>query len=946
MTLLERARELVELAGVIEGAGAGDGRLAVVEGPAGIGKTALVELAGERARARGQRVLMARAGQLESSCSYGVVLQWLEREWRRSSGAGSADHAAALALLRGRGSALAGEDATFGILNGLYWFVADLASQRPLVLLLDDAQWADLDSLRFVSYLQRRLGGLALGVVVAARVGEAGTAAELLGGLAQGPGARLVAPAPLGEAGAAALLEQAFGEAVGVEFSRACHRATGGNPHYLIELQRALALDGVVPVDAEAGRAARATPTALERYLLERLAALSADALPLAGGMSVLGDGASLRHAARLAALEPRRAAEVARLLVRAGILDSDDPVGFAHPIVHRVILGHLTSVERDEGHLTAARLLLDERASPERVAAHLLLTSPAGREWCVRALRAAAHEAMGRSAAEAAADYLRRADIEPPGVSQQVEVLRELGAAEALVHDARASEHLERALRAASDPRVRAEIALQLAAALLDLFRSVDACRVLEAALAELDPAERELRGRLQAALVSNAYLDAATVEAGVRVLEACASDAPPGPGGRAIHVQRGMALAHAGGSAAQARELLEAGLADADEHDLAGTFENGVMTMIMAEGFERAGELLERFAALPAARLVRRRAASLGTMRGFLASRLGALGEAELHLRSSLELTPEATHPGGWLVVRGLLADVLTVQGNLDEADRILKAGPPEPWPMHVGTGFALAARARLRFAQGRTQDGLDDVDVLARGEAAMGPVAPALHHWRVDAATALVALDRRPEARTLLASDLELARSYGAPRALGVTLRAAGVVEGGQHGLELLTEAVDVLARSPALLERAHALVELGAALRRDNQRRLAREHLDDGLRLAQHCGARPLAQRAYDELLASGKHLRRMDLEDRDALTPAELRIARLAAEGLTNREIARSLYLSVKTIEMHLGRAYRKLEITTRAQLPDALVRRSRGVTPARGHDRPPVARQR
>ena len=945
MTLLERARELVELDGVIEAAGAGDGRLVVVEGPAGIGKTALVELVGERARAGGQRVLVARAGQLESSCSYGVVLQWLEREWRRSSGAGAAEDAAALVLSRGRGPALAGEDASFGILHGLYWFVADLALERPLMLLLDDAQWADLDSLRFVSYLQRRLGGLALGVVVAARVGEGGAAAELLGGLVRGPSARLVAPAPLGEAGAAALLERAFGRAVGVEFSRACHRATGGNPHYLIELQRALALDGVAPVDGEAGRAERATPAALERYLLERLAAVSADALPLAGAMGVLGDGASVRHAARLAVLEPSRAAEVARLLVRAGILASEDPVAFAHPIVQRVILRHLTSVEREQGHLAAARLLLEEEASPERVAAHLLLTSPGAREWCVRALRAAANEAMRRSAAEAAAGYLRRADAEPPEASQRLAVLRELGAAEALIHDPRAIEHLEQALGAVREPRARAEIALQLAAALLDLFRSVDACRVLEAALAELDPAERELRGRLQAALVSNAYLDAATVEAGVRALAACASDPPPGPGGRAIRVQNGMAVAHGGGSAAQARALLEAGLADAGEQDLAGTFENGVMTLIMAEGFERAAEFLERFATLPAARLVRRRAASLGTMRGFRASRLGALGEAELHLRGSLELTPEATHPGGWLVVRALLADVLTLQGSLDDANRTLSDGPPEPWPMHVGTGFALAARARLRFAQGRTQEGLDDLAVLAGGEAAMGPVGPALHHWRADAATALVALDRRPEARTVLASDLELARSYGAPRALGVTLRAAGVVEGGQHGLGLLSEAVDVLARSPALLERARALVELGAALRRANQRRLAREHLDEGLRLAQRCGARPLAQRAYEELLASGKHLRRMDLEDRDALTPGELRIARLAAEGMTNREIARSLYLSVKTVEMHLGRAYRKLDITTRAQLPTALVRRS-GTTPARAHDPPPAARQR
>ena len=931
MLLLERTRELRELDGVIDSARASAGRLAVIEGPAGIGKTALVELARERAQAAGLNVLTARAGQLESSSSYGVVRQWLEREWLRSATSRPAEDAAGLVLSTAQSLAPAGEDASFGILHDLFWFVADLALDRALLLVLDDAQWADVDSLRFVDYLQRRLDGLPLGVVVAARSGEHGVRGDLIAGL----GAHSVVPAPLGEAGAAALLERAFGAPVGAAFARACHRATGGNPHYLIELQRALALERVSPVDAEAGRAERVTPSALERYVLDRLEAVSADALRLAGAMSVLGDGASVRHAARLSAVEATRAAAVARLLVQAGILASDDPVAFAHPIVGRVILGHLTSVEREDGHLAAARLLLDEHAPAERVAAHLLRTRPDGRGWCVQALRDAGREAMSRSAAEAAGAYLLRADAEPPGAAQRVAVLRELGAAEALAHDPRAIDHLEQALREVREPRTRAELALQLAAALLDLFRSVDACGVLQAALAELDPAERELRGRLQAALISNAYLDGATVEAGVRELAACVADPPPGAGGRAVRVQQAMGMVMTGAPAGHARATLEAALAEAAEQDLAGTFENGVMTMIFAEGFQPAAELLARFAALPAARLVRRRSASLETMRGVLALRLGALGEAELHLRRSLELTPEATHPGGWLVIRGFLADALTLQGNLEASDRTLADGPPEPWPLHVGTGFALAARARLRFAQGRFEDGLRDADVLTEGARAMGPVGPALHHWRADAAVALVALGRQDDARSALADDVELARTFGGPRALGVTLRAAGVVEGGRHGLELLREAVAVLEDSPALLERGRALVELGSALRRANQRRVAREHLDEGLRLAQTCGARPLAQRAYDELLASGKRLRSTDLEDRDALTPGELRIARLAAEGMTNREIAHSLYLSIKTVEMHLGRAYRKLGISARAELPAALVARSRAAPPTR-----------
>ena len=169
-----------------------------------------------------------------------------------------------------------------------------------------------------------------------------------------------------------------------------------------------------------------------------------------------------------------------------------------------------------------------------------------------------------------------------------------------------------------------------------------------------------------------------------------------------------------------------------------------------------------------------------------------------------------------------------------------------------------------------------------------------------------------------------DLERARTCGGRRAIAVNLRVAGLVEGGAAGLALLRQAVELLDESPALLERARALVELGAALRRDNQRLAAREQLDAGLRLAQQCGARAVAQRAYDELLASGLRLSPAAVDDRDALTPSELRIARLAVEGMTNREIAQSLYLSPKTVEMHLGRAYRKLGIASRTELGNAL----------------------
>jgi DNA-binding CsgD family transcriptional regulator len=193
-----------------------------------------------------------------------------------------------------------------------------------------------------------------------------------------------------------------------------------------------------------------------------------------------------------------------------------------------------------------------------------------------------------------------------------------------------------------------------------------------------------------------------------------------------------------------------------------------------------------------------------------------------------------------------------------------------------------------------------------------------------WRSQAALALLQLGEHDEARRLVGEELELARTWGAPRALGAALRVAGLVEGGRQGLALLEEAVEVLAASPAKLEHAKALTELGAALRRANRRSEAREQLRRAVELATICGALPLVQRAETELLATGARPRRVSLRGVESLTPSERRVAEMAAEGPTNREIAQALFVTPKTVEVHLSSVYRKLGISSRSQLPAAL----------------------
>jgi DNA-binding CsgD family transcriptional regulator len=273
-------------------------------------------------------------------------------------------------------------------------------------------------------------------------------------------------------------------------------------------------------------------------------------------------------------------------------------------------------------------------------------------------------------------------------------------------------------------------------------------------------------------------------------------------------------------------------------------------------------------------------------------------------------------------------VLADVAVEAGELDEAEELIGLVPQEGWAAGVGTVLIPAARGRLRLAQGRPAEALADFercasmfspDVWGTEMRDVGYV-----HARAGAAQALLRLGERESARQMAQAELRDVRVFAGPRALGVASRVAGLAQGSERGIELLYESVASLRDSPALLELAHSLAELGAALRRAGQRAAAREPLAEALDLAARCGARRLAARAREELKATGARPRRAWRTGVEALTPSELRIVRLAAEGRTNREIAHELYVTLKTVEGHLSRAYAKLGIVGRAELPGVL----------------------
>jgi len=264
------------------------------------------------------------------------------------------------------------------------------------------------------------------------------------------------------------------------------------------------------------------------------------------------------------------------------------------------------------------------------------------------------------------------------------------------------------------------------------------------------------------------------------------------------------------------------------------------------------------------------------------------------------------------------------LVERGALDAAEALLdQNGLGSRYEESSYFSLLLHARGRLRLAQRRFSEALDDLLYFRRLQSDV-VYSPSYWSWRSDAALTLLALDDATKARRLAEEEVALARSFGAPRALGVALRAAGLVVGGKAGIDLLEEAVAVLEDSPAALERARALTDLGAALRRANRRSPAREPLRQGYDLASRCGADALARRARDELAATGARPRRAALSGLESLTASERRIAEMAAQGLSNPEIAQGLFLTRRTVETHLTHVYQKLGIASRDGLPAAL----------------------
>ncbi|ADB49557.1 helix-turn-helix transcriptional regulator [Conexibacter woesei] len=936
-TLLERRDELAALRAALAQARAGRGGVTIVEAPAGLGKTSLLRAAAELAVADGFTCLRARATVLERDFAYGCVRQLLEptvaraaEERRAALFTGAAGQAAPLfaPVAGGETASAVGGDAA--MLHGLYWLLADLAEEGPLALLVDDAHWADSDSLRFLAYLAPRLDGLALAVVLGSRPGEGDTVE--LARLAAAPEATTVRPRPLSEAATATLCERRLGGPVAPAFAAACREATGGNPFYVEALLRETAEAGLPAGGDGAARVARLGPSVVAQAVLLRLSEQPPAATALVRALAVLGDGAAVGEAAQLAELGEQDAANAADLLVALGLLQAAPRLEFAHPIVREAVYADIGASARAVAHARAAAVLAERGAADERIAAQVAAAEPAGDAARVALLLRVADDALARGAPAAAGAWLRRALAEPPREPQRTEVLLGLGLAEHRVGAPAAVEHLAAASATLNEPAQLATAVRQLANALTVAGEADRAVAALTSAIEVIEPQDRELALLLEAELASHALQASPAAAAPVRRrLERLAVL----DGGTArerlvlasVAFQRARAADSADAAAALLEGVLRGGLLDAPGLDMVGPFYDVVIGLLATDALDLVAEQLERALADAHVRATIPATAYLTGRRGWVALRRGDVSRAEADGRTAVELLRGHGIGLGLPFATALLVQALVEGGELEQARRASDAAgaladgdPAAGIPPGLTSNFLLEARASLLLASRRPEEALAALREFGRRDELWGGANPLASRWRARAALALTALGERDEAVALAAEDLERARRWGAASGIGTALRALALAGDGGEAAPRLREAVAALERAPARLEHARALVDLGAALRRGNQRAQARTALEQGVALAARLGARELAERGRTELRAAGGRSSDPHGHGVEQLTAAERRVAELAAGGRSNPEIAQELFVTRKTVETHLGHVYRKLDVAGRGDL--------------------------
>ncbi|MFJ4923934.1 AAA family ATPase [Streptomyces sp. NPDC088725] len=935
-TLIGHADELGVLNRHATGACAGNVGLVTLSGPAGIGKTTLLRtfLAGDACR--DMSVRYGSCAKAVPGAAYGGV--------RELFGPSASD------VLTGPddlGGERPGAPTVYRTLHRLYRLAVGLMADRPLVLVLDDVHRCDELSLLWVDFLLRRADGLPLLVVLARRDTEPVAPAALADIAARreaavlrltpltredvGEMTRRFLRATAGPAPARRTTAQpatAGPGSVERRFTEHAAAVSGGNPLTLSRLLGELRAEGVRPDEDGARRITETGGPVVAHSVRALLDCRPPWVKDVAKAIAVLGEE-SPDLVGVLAGLPPAFVTQGVRVLRHAEVVapDRDDLV---HEMVRSAVLDSIGTDDLVGLRTRAALLLSDAERPPERSACQLMALPAVTEAWMPALLRDAAASAVNRGAPETAARYLRRVlDVDPDSVPVRVE----LAAALSETDPHQAAGLLEQALSRAGDIRTLAAVAARFGMVCLAVRRSPTGLRVLTEVLDALraeagpcpTPADRELLTHVESVLLSVGAAEKATI---LTVKDHAARlTAPPGdtPAQRQLLAMTTTLTAMDGRSAERTAEQARR----VTDFARPGPESWSLITASFALGLaDEVGEALDALdRTITHGRengAVRTHVLALSA-RALLLHSTGAIPDALADARTSIEIIGEGNRGGGAVLPRTALATVLIDRGEPERAEELLtgidRAGLDR---FVIEYHWYLMVRARARWALGDREAALRLFRDCGASLEEAGFTNPVFLPWWMEAACLLAVMNRPEEAHEHVEYGAGLARRWGTPRALGSAALARGVITPGAAGIELLTEAVLTLAESPARAEHARAEYFLGRALLTTGDQRAAREHLRNAADLGQRCGALWLTGAARELLVTAGGRMRRMSASPLDMLTGMERRVADLAAAGGSNRSIAESLFVTVRTVETHLTSVYRKLGVSRRTELASVL----------------------
>ncbi|SDP36908.1 helix-turn-helix transcriptional regulator [Lentzea jiangxiensis] len=943
-TLVGRGPELKRIVDALESTKHATPATILVEGATGIGKTALLDAACDLAQARGFVVCRAKASPMERELPFAVVQQLFEHLREELSqgqdGEGTPHGHGAIA---GHFTAEVRDMDDVHVLRAIrdvYRFTVRLAQRAPLCLVVDDVQWADVPSLRWLNYLLHRVAKLPVVTL-----------------LTRTPGIRPADPLLIAELelysqstrltvftaqDVVQLTEQVLGRTPDGSFVEAVLQATGGCPMVTSHVLGQMRERSTPPDEEAAGALPGLDPEELGRSMLARLNRQSRQLVEVAKAIAVV-EPDDLDLLTAVMGVSNGAAADLVRQLEGMGLLAPDDELAFSHPVIKTAIGGAVPYQEREELHAKAARHLHRTRAPAPVVAHHVLRTSSRLGAWAVAALRTTADTATAAGDPRTGAKLLSRALDEELSTSQRKDLLVRLGLAEVYFDPRMAVVHLEEGMTGLDDPEEVLAVACRLAQVLYFDGAYDSASEVLRRTEAEIGskiPAVVEMLRLLERITVPSRTQTTGQVdfrqfdeqewrrgdEHGRRLAGLIAEDASNR--GIDLPLCRKTALAALSGGAPAILHYPQRmvgvlnSLLRADEAELVMRYCDEILLEAHREGLSLIVLL---------GHTLRSRA---HYHRGSFAE---AVADAELALSAARTAALPPDHFGQVYAVDAQVRAQLAL-GDVKAAENALRPfGRFRALPSTWHHTALLHSRGALRMELGDTEGALADQLECGERFEAWGRPSPALRPWRSYAALAHLKLGQRDPALDLALREVELARKWGAPSVIGRALLTMGIVTGGAAAAPWLTEAESVLRPSSARMLHAQVLLELAGTLGEKGQHNTARNHLAEAKKLGEQCGvavqtgekpADPVSARTArariprpaepTKVVPPGPRANAL------ALTPHEHRVAGLVLEGNSNDEIARKLSVSRRTVEFHLTSIYRKLGVRRRTQLPSAL----------------------